>query len=75
MGRGLDDWRYKYKYHQVFIVICCPIFQKFIYDFKCLKSINEVSSDDAYTPVNEALKALMTKDYHLSDQDPGLMDE
>ena len=46
-----------------------------MYDFKCLRDDVKVSSDDAYTPVNEALKALMTKDYHLSDQDPGIMDE
>ena len=61
--------------YQAFIVVCSHIFQKFIYDFKCLKSNVVVSSDDAYTPVNEALKALMNEDYHLSDQDPGLMDE
>ena len=46
-----------------------------MYDFKCLKSNVAVSSDDAYTPVNETLKVLMTKDYHLSNQDPGLIDE
>ena len=59
------------------------IIKSSLYPVSCLRNLymisnvsnTKVSSDDPYIPVNEALKVLMTEDYHLSYQDPGLIDE